>query len=230
MRYENARDESRSNTEYYPMTYNHPDGQQTQYDLQQIRDVDDTPPVYVISESENNTGRGFDSVATRDAVAQQAAKAIIALNDPTIFPDAEREMRPSEINLYQQRPDGDFERVDFREIGRDARSNVDIEMKQNDPQAFEAYQQEQSGAQQAPLQFTETSRTRSSWEELSEVVGELHASKETLQQKQSLNEQQWKELSGPSIDRAAEIDNQRAQEQVLQMNQHQEQDGLSYDR
>lgn len=227
MRYENARDETLENTERYPMTYTHPNGQKTEYDLQQVRREDGKQPIYIISESEDNIGPGFDRTGTRDAVAEQSARAVIALNDPDVFPGAERKMRPNEIKLFQQRPDGDFERVDFREIGRDGRSNVDVEMEQNDPKAYKAYQQEQSNTQEGFLQFTETSRTKYTRQELEQTAGELHASAETHQQRE---QSQSQSLWDPAANRTAEqveVNRQRSQGQTQQMNQQQEHDTQS---
>jgi hypothetical protein len=115
VRFSNARDESRDDTQYYPMTYKHPDGQETKYDLQQIRYNDGRLPAYVVSESQDNTGPGFDNTRAMYGVSEQAASASMALNKPEAFPEAEREIRPHEIKLFQQRTDGQFDRVGYRE-------------------------------------------------------------------------------------------------------------------
>jgi len=207
MRYANAVDVSRDETRYYPMTYVSPDGQETQYELQQIRPADGSRPTYVVSESELNQGPGFDQAGTRVGVAHEGAAAAVALNNPEAFPESTREIRPREVNLYQQLPDGNFNHVSFREIGRNGGSNVDTEMQQNHPDDYQKAQANREPMPPQDVEFTESNRTLYSREQVEERVGaELRAPDQTPQQQydQMMNEQ-WKELSGPSsFDRAAE--------------------------
>ena len=239
-------DASRTENQYYPMTYTHADGQETDYDLQQIRYEDGRPPNYVLSESADNQGPGFDDARTRDAVSHEAAQAAMALNHPELSPAAEREMKPNEVILYQQRPDGDFDRVAYGEIGKNARSNVDIEMEQNDPELYQSLKQDQEPLQDQRPEFTELPRTLYTREEVERAVGDtLRAPEETHQQYQASLNEQWANLNGPAIERngsamernsetdaeaeqAVRDQQQRNQEQTLQMNQHEQQHQQSY--
>jgi hypothetical protein len=152
------------------------------------------------------------------------------LNKPELFPDAEREIRPHEIKLYQQKTDGSFERVDFREIGRDARPSTSLEMEQNNPELYsslkEAGEIDNWGEQNHTPPFTEIRRTPYSRQEVeSSIEAPLRARLETPQQEnaKSYNEQ-WRDLSGPTIDRPAEVAaDKRSQEQTQQSTDHQQQ-------
>lgn len=229
MRYSNAHDTSQDQTQYYPMTYTNRDGEETKYDLQQVRYDNGRLPSYIASESELNEGPGFDNVQTRYAVAHQAASAAMALNNPEAFPEATREIRPGEINLYQQRPDGDFDRVEFTEIGKNARSNHDIDLEQS---GQTSYQSSKPDLEQN-IQYTESDRDFIYREDVEKKINApLHAPQETLQQREESSNDQWRDLSGPEIDRAAEQvilerqetqNQQQSNDQVQQMNQQQEQ-------
>ena len=213
-------------TNYHPFIYTHPNGEETKYDLQQMQ-YEDRPPMYVVSESPDNQGPGFDNQQTRDEVIHRAAQSALALNDPELFVELEEKMRPEDLRIFQQRPDGDFDRVGFRQIGGDGRSNVDIEVEQNAPELYPQFRDDQ---QYESPQITEISRTPYTREELLDVSDNapLRAPEQTLQQQQESLQEQWKDLSGPKIDNAAEQAadqqaQQRSQEQAMQMNQHQEQ-------
>ena len=231
MRYDNAINSPGSNEpEYYPLTYTHPDGRESSFELQQVRYEDGRTPAYVVSESPSNQGPGFEDSATFYAVSNQAAESALLLNKPELFPDAEREIRPHEIKLYQQNTEGSFERVEFREIGRDARPSTDLEMEQNNPELYsslkEAGQSGSRGEQDLTPPFTEIKRTPYTRQEVeSAVEAPLQARLETPQQQHAKSyEEQWRDLSGPSIDRAAEVTaDRRSQEQTQQSTDHQQQ-------
>lgn len=214
MRYSNATDDSQHlNNRTYPMTYTAENGQETHYDLQQIRYDDGRSPTYIVSESALNQSPGFTDAHIRDGVSHEAASAAVALNRPDLFPDAQKTIQFSEVNLYQQRPDGNFEQVTFRQIGQDGLSNVDIERAPNNPQQYAASQRNQEGAPEQTTTYTESSRTLYTREELEKTVNaEIQAPEQTPQQQQDLREEQWKNLSGPSVDRAAEITAHQASE------------------
>ena len=231
MRYSNTINTPGSDTEWYPMTYVHPNGvDRTEFELQQVRYEDGRTPRYVLSEAPNNQGPGFDDRATFLAVSAQGAESAMILNKPELFPDATREIRPHQILLYQQTPAGTFEKVDYREIGRDGRPNTSVEMEQNNPELYASLKEAgQIDGRREPDQtppFTEIERTPYTREEVeSSIKAPLRASQETPQQQQEKSyEVQWREQSGPSIDRVAEkAIISRSQEQTQQASDHQQQ-------
>ena len=201
MRYENAYDVSRGQPNYYPMTYVHPSGEETKFDLQQVRYEDGRTPQYVISESPDNQGPGFENPQALYGASYQGAHAALALNHPDVNPDVDRAMRPNKINLYQQLPDGSFNHVSYREIGQDGRPSTDVERQQNEGTPFPSDQSGQDG----PPVITESQRDPIGRSDLEEKMdAPLRAPEETLQQREASLEEQWRELSGPAIDRAAE--------------------------
>lgn len=245
MNYRSAINEQQeaSGTEYHTFTYTHPSGAETVYDLQEIRQ-DNGAVAYVVSESPYNQGPGFESQGIRDVIAHQAAQSALALNDPEINPNVEDKMRAHELTLYQQRPDGNFERVDFYEIRQDGRSAVELEREQADPDLFPSSTRDQESAQARTPDITELHRsptyTRQEVEE--RVDAPLRAPEETHQQAQAAQPEAWRDMSGPAIDRGAEVAadqasqaqqaqqaaqaaqdaQQRSQEQATQMNHHQQ--------
>lgn len=219
MRYSNAINEEEQSNEYHPFTYVHPDGQETKYDLQELENGNQLP-VYVLSESRDNQGPGFDDPQTRDEIAHLAAQSAIALNNPEIFPESTEELSPNRLVMFQQKPDGDFDRVSFYEIGKDGRSNVDIEISQNDPELRDEFVREDISSR--PTEFTEAGRETYTRDEVEEIVdgAPLHAPEQTLQQqRQDTLQREWEELSGPSIDNETKIQVQQEQAQEQQQQQ-----------
>ncbi len=187
----------------------------TLYNLQEVQQ-DGKKPTYIISESDRNQGRGFDSGQTRDGVANDVANAVR---------EAKGYQR-GEAVFYQQRPDGDFDLVGFREIGRNGRSEADVERAAAEPgwkgQAASPESQD----------WGEYQRTKYTRAEVEKAVGApLDAAAETPQQRQESLNQQYKDLSGPQINRAAEVaaDTSRRQEQNQQMDQQQKQQSHGLD-
>ena len=196
-----------SSPEYHPHIYTHPNVAETKYDLQEIT-LESGKMAYVVSESPDNQGPGFESQGTRDIVAHRAAQSALALNDPERFPDIVHKMMAHELDLYQQRPDGDFDRVVFREISRDGRSNGEVEREQAaEPELYPSSTKDQAAADQARTpQITESGRDTYTREQVeAQVESPLRAPEETHQQWQANQEEAWRNLTGPAIDRSTEV-------------------------
>jgi hypothetical protein len=167
-----------SKTEYYSLIYTSPDGiTKTTYDLQEINPEDGKLASYIISESEYNFGLGFDDIPTRDAVAHAGARAAINLNSLEISPESKRELEPEEINLYQQMPDGTFDKVMYQkvELGQDGPSKVGVEMERHEPGLNSSINAEPA--------FTETERIHYSREQVQELVNSpIHAPEQSRDQ------------------------------------------------
>ena len=178
----------------------------TLYHLEEFS-YEDRKPSYVITESENNQGLGFGDWKTRDGVAKDVAGAIREAHDYTA----------DQVDLYQQRPDGNFDRVGFREIGRDGFPSADKERSVEEPDW------KQSENPPKEVQWSEHQRTVYTPEEVEKNVGSALAIMPEVPK-------ELKDLSGPAIDRPAEkrADVQRRQEQDQQLNQHQKEhcDGI----
>jgi hypothetical protein len=200
----------------------------TRFDLHEVT-REGQPPMYVMTESELNRGSGFDSEATRDAAARNVADYIREHNN----------FGPGQVILYQQRPDGDFERVGFREYGRDGQSETDREFRRDDPELYQSLKGDpgRGQAQEEPA-WGENQRTLYTRADLENALGERleEVPAQTPQQRQDSLNEQWRDLSGPATDRPAEVaadqarqgeaaqeSQQRSQEQAQQMNQHQQQ-------
>ena len=192
-----------SSTIYRDVPYYHNETTVTLYDVQEVRQ-EGSPPMYAISESDKNIGPGFDNGPTRDAVAKDMAHVIKEADGCS----------PEQVNLYQQRPDGDFDQVDFREIGRDGQSQANQEQQQSDPELYPA-NQETTQTEQAP-QWTEYNRTPNTRADVERSLGEmLEAPEQSPQQRQEAPAEQLRDVSGPTIDRAHEQSqphNQQSQE------------------
>jgi len=194
----------------------------TLFDIQQLLPDDKTPidlqkkPSFIINESASNQELGFDRSQIKEGVALDVAYAFGEIDGHSA----------AEIRVFQQRPDGDFDRVFFREIGRDGASAADKERAADQPNA------EKPAASGEPATWSEYQRTRYTREEVETFVGApLEAPAETPQQKQASLDHQYKDLSGPAIDRVAEkaADLSRQQEQNQQMNQQQDQHSHGFD-
>jgi len=177
---------------YRNQKYEHEDGTVTMYDLQQVQHGNE-PATYLVNESPNNQGPGFDSWQTRDAVTREVA-ATIQNKDG---------VEPHQVNLYQQRPDGDFDRVSFRHTGH----HGDIHSGEG---------QDWSESQRDVYLRADVEKN---------VKAELHAPQETPQQLQQRQNQEYQEMSGPQFDRNAvsAAERQNLQNQVDQTNQQQQQ-------
>ena len=152
----------------HPFTYKHDDGRETFYDVQEVQHAG-RPPVYIISEAADNKGPGLDDPGTKSAIAHDAATMM----------RGEHNLEAHQLNIYQQRPDGNFDRVDVRDIGRDVSMNPN-----------------------QPTDWQECGRTPYSRKEVEQAVEVgVAAPEETHQQKQQQLQEQWNDLQGPSIDR-----------------------------
>lgn len=210
-----------SSVYYRDVPYYHDENNVTLYDVQEIQ-YEGRPSAYVISESQSNQGPGFDNPHVRDAVAHDMAESIQEGHD----------VGAREVNLYQQRPDGDFDRVQFREIGHDGSSEANQEWAWEQPNIYAAQQEAEPQAQDPG--FTESGRSLYERADVERSVGEqVQAPEETPQQARvAEQEREWQEMSGPSVDRVAEANDQadiRAAQQVQQLNQHVDQQEHGHD-
>ena len=160
-------------------------GQTTLYDVQELDR--NGQKSYVVSESPENEGPGFDDMRTQQMVARDACSTI----------QAKDEARAHEVDMYQQRPDGNFDKVDFRY------------------EAAGTYNETWHESDRTPTARPEVER---------DVQSDLHAPQETPQQAEQ--RQEWAELKGPEIDRGAEqaAQNSEHQQQAQQAFQQQQQD------
>lgn len=181
----------------------------TLYNVQEVRQ-NGVNPMYVLSESENNQGPGFDNLNARDAVAQDMAHGIQEANQCT----------PLEVRLYQERPDGGYDRVDFREIGRDGQSSADQEFQEKAPELYQSQKGDQEPAPEQPAQWTEYHREPYTHDDLQRTMGDeaVHVPERSPQQEQ---ESPLANMSGPSVDRGAE-QNQQLTQHVQQAQQSHE--------
>ena len=157
-------------------------GQTTLYDVHEIeRNGEST---YVLSESPENRGPGFEDPRTQQVIAREACSTVMEKDG----------VRANDVELYQQRADSQFDKVDFR------------------------YQ----AAGTANESWYETNRTPTPRSELTqEVMSELHAPEKSPQEQAKQLQQDWKEMRGPEINRDVE---QTAQRQTQQAFDAQEQD------
>jgi hypothetical protein len=153
-------------------------GQTTSYDVQELER--NGQKSYVVSESPENTGPGFDDMRTQQMVARDACSTI----------QAKDEARAHEVEMYQQRPDGNFDKVDFRY------------------QAQGTYNETWHETERTPTARQDVER---------EVQSDLHAARETPQQAEQ--RQEFAEMRGPEIDRGAEQEAQRQTQQAFQQQQ-----------
>jgi hypothetical protein len=159
-------------------------GQTTKYQLEQFDQGD--KKIYVLSEHPDNQGPGFDDVRTRDRIAQEAA-AIIQGKDG---------IRANEVELYQQKPTGEFDKVDFR---------------------YEA-------ANSVNESWRETQRVPQPREQLEKDLQAIVAAPDmTPQQVRQANDIAFNELTGPRMNRAAELDTQHQIDVQAQKNQENDQ-------
>jgi hypothetical protein len=158
--------------------YTNAQGQTTLYDVQEVER--NGQKNYVVSESAQNEGPGFDDQRTQQMVARDACSTI----------QEKDQARAHEVEMYQQRPDGNFDKVDFR---------------------YEA-----AGTYNESWRETEREPTARQDVEQS-LQTDLHAPRETPQQAEQ--RQSFEELKGPEIDRGAEQEAQRQAQQAFQQQQ-----------
>jgi len=165
----------------HSFSYQNANGKMSDLEVQGIERNGKT--IYVLSEAVGNHGPGFDDPGMRDGAA----------HDLCIGIQASDRLQPEDVLLYQQRPDGDFERVDFRTIGRDI-----------------------SMSDEQPNQFTESHREIYTREELENTVGEvLTAPESPIEAGRLFKGQQWQELeSSGAIERGAVSDEELAQHEA----------------
>lgn len=181
----------------------------TLYNVQEVRQ-EGAPPMYVLSESVNNQGPGFDDIDTRDGVAEEMAQGIQELD----------QCKPREVRLFQERPDGDYDRVDFRDIGRDGQSSADQEFQEKAPNQYESQKGDQEPAPERPADWSEYHRETYTREDLQRSLGDeaVHVPERTPQQEQ---ESPLADMYGPATNRSAEQTQQLIQH-VQQAEQQQE--------
>ena len=103
----------------YPVVpYFHDEQLVTLYDIQEVIQ-EGRKRVYIISISDRNVGLGFANWQTWEGIAQEMAENI----------RDNRGYNADEITLYQQRPDDNFDKVSFREIERNGRSELERETR-----------------------------------------------------------------------------------------------------
>ena len=189
------------NTFYNDFYYRHPNGQVTKYDLQEVQHGSG-PRIYVASESASNQGPGFEAWPTRDAVAHDASARIQRKDG----------VEPEQVRLYQQKPDGDFDRVDFRSLGRDAGVRA---ADGTDAQTRDAGKTQD---------WSECHRETQSREEVrQELQSDLFAAPETPQQFQQRQNQEYRDLSAPQGFNRSEVTDQEKAQLQAQVDRTQEQ-------
>lgn len=162
-----------------PYNHPHPDGVVTNYEMETIK-RDGANPIFIVRNSDDNKGHGFNSSRPlNDHITEKhATKA-----------REDFKLKPNELNWYEQRKDGDYDKVHFRMIARGA---------------------DDSGKHEQ--QWGESKRTVYTKEQVDKEVSNYVARDKDVQQKLSEETNMSKQsFSEKNIDRQAEM--QKLQEQ-----------------